>query len=72
MFASHRKSLFWSGKNTIKPDKVALGSSKKYWFDCDTIGCGHDFEQSPEKISNHQIKNLYLIVQIAGLNTSLD
>lgn len=40
-FDSHPKSKFWSNRNTLKPNDVALNSHKKFWFDCK---CGHDFE----------------------------
>lgn len=40
-FDSHPKSKFWSNRNTLKPNDVALNSHKKFWFDCE---CGHDFE----------------------------
>jgi very-short-patch-repair endonuclease len=40
-FDSHLKSKFWSSKNTLKPNEVALNSHKKFWFDCD---CGHQFD----------------------------
>ena len=40
-FNEHPKSIFWSNKNLISPDKLALNSHKKFWFNCD---CGHDFE----------------------------
>jgi len=33
-FDSHPKSLFWSNKNLVKPNQVALNSHKKFWFDC--------------------------------------
>jgi very-short-patch-repair endonuclease len=46
MFASHKKSKFWSEKNTISSDKVALYSHNKYWFNCDKIECGHPFEMA--------------------------
>jgi very-short-patch-repair endonuclease len=42
-FNSHPKSKFWSSKNTLKPNDVALNSHKKFWFDCE---CGHQFESS--------------------------
>jgi hypothetical protein len=41
-FASHPKAVFWSNKNTLKPDQVFKRSGKKFWFDCKE--CGHDFE----------------------------
>jgi very-short-patch-repair endonuclease len=40
-FDSHPKSKFWSNRNTLKPNEVALNSHKKIWFDCD---CGHEFD----------------------------
>ena len=39
-FDSHTKSKFWSERNLIKPNEVALNSHKKFWFDCE---CGHPF-----------------------------
>jgi very-short-patch-repair endonuclease len=39
-FDSHPKSKFWSDRNTLKPNEVALNSHKKFWFDCE---CGHPF-----------------------------
>lgn len=43
MFSQHPKSKFWSNKNSIGPNEVALNSHKKFWFDCE---CGHDFEST--------------------------
>ena len=43
-FDSHPKSKFWSNRNTLKPNEVALNSHKKFWFDCGE--CGHPFESS--------------------------
>ena len=43
MFSQHPKSKFWSERNTLKPNQVALNSHKKFWFDCE---CGHPFESS--------------------------
>ena len=40
-FDSHPKSKFWSNRNTLKPNEVALNSHKKFWFDCE---CGHQFD----------------------------
>jgi very-short-patch-repair endonuclease len=48
-FDSHPKSLFWSNKNLVKPNQVALNSHKKFWFDCGE--CGHPFEQDPNHIN---------------------
>jgi very-short-patch-repair endonuclease len=41
-FASHPKAVYWSDRNLVKPNKVALNSHTKYWFDC--CKCGHEFE----------------------------
>ena len=43
MFSQHPKALFWSERNFVKPNEVALNSHKKFWFDCE---CGHTFESS--------------------------
>jgi very-short-patch-repair endonuclease len=43
MFSENPKSKFWSDKNTLKPNEVALNSHKKFWFDCE---CGHAFDSS--------------------------
>lgn len=40
-FDTHPKSKFWSNRNTLKPNEVALNSHKKFWFDCE---CGHPFD----------------------------
>ena len=42
MFSEHPKAKYWSNKNQIKPNEVALNSHKKFWFDCGE--CGHEFE----------------------------
>ena len=39
-FASHEKAQFWSDKNELNPNEVALNSNKKFWFNCN---CGHTF-----------------------------
>jgi very-short-patch-repair endonuclease len=44
MFSEHPKSKFWSNRNLVKPNEVALNSHKKFWFDCGE--CGHPFESS--------------------------
>jgi hypothetical protein len=49
-FASHEKAKYWSNKNEIKPNKVALKSYDKYWFIC-TI-CNHEIFMS----LNHIVK----------------
>jgi very-short-patch-repair endonuclease len=41
MFSEHPKSKFWSERNLVKPNEVALNSHKKFWFDCE---CGHTFD----------------------------
>jgi len=43
MFSEHPKSKFWSERNLVKPNEVALNSHKKFWFDCE---CGHQFESN--------------------------
>jgi hypothetical protein len=48
-FASHEKSVFWSGKNENKPEEVFKSSNKKYVFDCKD--CHHEFLKSLDKIS---------------------
>ncbi len=40
-FDEHPKAIYWSKKNTMSPNNVALKSNKKFWFDCI---CGHEFE----------------------------
>jgi very-short-patch-repair endonuclease len=40
----------WSDKNKEKCEYVAMGSIKKYWFNCSI--CSHDYEQSPNNKSN--------------------
>jgi very-short-patch-repair endonuclease len=47
-FAEHPKSLFWSKKNLLKPEEVALNSHKKFLFDC---LCGHEFESNLNNIN---------------------
>jgi len=49
-FASHPKSIFWSNKNIVQPDKVFINSHNKYWFDC--YECNHSFETN---ITNNNI-----------------
>lgn len=51
-FASHPKSVYWSNRNEVKPDKCALNSHKKYWFNCN---CGHDFETNLLNINQANI-----------------
>lgn len=50
-FGSHPKSVFWSSKNLKSPLEVSRGSGEKYWFDCDNIECGHDFQKAPNSIN---------------------
>jgi very-short-patch-repair endonuclease len=39
-FASHPKSIYWSDKNELKPNRVFKGADRqKYTFNCD---CGHE------------------------------
>jgi len=42
----HIYSSIWSSKNDLKPEEVAISSSKKYWFDCHN--CGHNYQQSTD------------------------
>lgn len=49
-FASNEKAKFWSNRNNVTADQVSTCSNKKYWFLCET--CGHEFQQSPAKITN--------------------
>jgi hypothetical protein len=48
-FASHEKAKFWSDKNINKPERVALNSHKKFWFNCKE--CGHQFQSIISNIS---------------------
>ena len=48
MFSQHPKSKFWSDRNFVKPNEVALNSHKKFWFDCE---CGHTFESCLKNIN---------------------
>jgi len=41
-FASHPKSIFWSDKNKIQPNKVFKKTQGKYWLNC--YECNHSFE----------------------------
>jgi hypothetical protein len=41
-FASHKRSIYWSGKNTKSPRQSFLNSDDKCIFDCDN--CFHEFE----------------------------
>ena len=43
MFSEHPKSKFWSERNILKPNQVALNSHKKFWVVCQ---CAHPFESS--------------------------
>lgn len=42
-FANHPMSFSWSSINDFSPRKVALGSEKKCWFDCQD--CKHSFDR---------------------------
>jgi hypothetical protein len=49
-FASHRRAIHWSNRNTIKPEDVPLfHQASKYWFKCDV--CPHEFETLPYTIA---------------------
>jgi len=47
-FSEHPKAKYWSKKNSLTPDKVALNSHTKFLFDCD---CGHEFESNLNNIN---------------------
>ena len=47
-FNEHPKAQFWSKKNSLLPENVALNSHKKFLFDCT---CGHEFEITPHSIN---------------------
>ena len=54
-FASHEKSKDWSDKNgDVKPRKVFKSAKNKYWFKCDNIKCGHEFESSLNNITANE------------------
>ena len=48
MFSEHPKAVFWSNKNSKKPNEVALNSHNKFWFDCE---CGHQFDCNLKNIN---------------------
>jgi len=48
-FDTHSKSKFWSNRNTLKPNEVALNSHKKFWFDCGE--CGHEFDSNLRNVN---------------------
>ena len=47
-FNEHPKAQFWSKKNSLLPENVALNSHKKFIFDCE---CGHEFESNLNNIN---------------------
>jgi len=49
-FDTHPKSKFWSNKNILNPNEVALNSHKKFWFDCE---CGHEFERQLNEVNRN-------------------
>jgi DNA-directed RNA polymerase subunit RPC12/RpoP len=51
-FASHPKSKFWSNKNKLNSNQIFISAPKKYLFDCKI--CNHEFEMSPNKITNNR------------------
>ena len=48
MFSQDPRAIFWSERNLIKPNELALNSHKKFWFDCE---CGHTFESCIKNIN---------------------
>lgn len=51
-YGSHEKSHCWAERNTLTAFQVRKHSNKKFWFDCDTPGCNHEFESSLDNIVN--------------------
>lgn len=51
-FAPDPRAICWSDKNDIKPRFVSRSTDRKFWFNCDK--CPHDFEISPNHISQGQ------------------
>ncbi len=51
-FTSHSKAIYWSNKNTLKPEQVYMKTDKIYWFYCDL--CNHEYEK---KLLNFVIRN---------------
>lgn len=49
-FASNPKSIYWSSKNIISPNKVFKSSNVEYLFDCSV--CGHEFLIKLSSITN--------------------
>ena len=45
-FAYHHpnKSLEWSSRNTVLPNKITKASNEKFWFDCSI--CCHEYQMS--------------------------
>jgi hypothetical protein len=43
-FASHPRAEFWSDKNDVTPDTVAISTPAEFIFNCDK--CPHEFEKS--------------------------
>ncbi len=50
LFASHEKAKYWSDKNLLKPNEVALNSNKKYWFCCNI--CSHEFDMTLNNVNS--------------------
>lgn len=51
-FASHEKAKFWSDKNDVKAEDVALNSNRKFYFNC--LDCKHTFYSSLNNISQNR------------------
>ncbi len=49
-FASSKRAINWSKKNTKKPEECSISSNKKYWFDC--LSCKHEFGMALDHITN--------------------
>lgn len=50
-FATHRKSIYWSNKNELKPEDVFKCSGKKFIFNCNI--CSHEFKISLNNLSSN-------------------
>jgi hypothetical protein len=58
MFSQHPKALFWSDRNFVKPNEVALNSHKKFWFDCE---CGHAFDIQLNNVIKSYVNQIKIV-----------
>lgn len=51
-FASHPRVAFWDyvKNGAVKPWTIALNHTKKCWFICESVACGHSFDACPNSI----------------------